>query len=60
MIGEKLFNNYLDKLVCKVNGRYYGEDVFDRMIVASIYTYLNKPEKSVSEMFYFSREKTRK
>ncbi|MCH7411220.1 IS1595 family transposase, partial [Belliella sp. DSM 111904] len=32
--------NYIDEFVYKLNRRYFGEKLFDRLIVAAIQTYV--------------------
>ena len=39
MISERMMQNYLDEFCYKLNRRYFGEKLFDRLIVASIYPY---------------------
>jgi hypothetical protein len=39
MISERMMQNYLDEFCYKLNIRYFGEKLFDRLIVAAIYPY---------------------
>lgn len=39
MISERMMQNYLDEFCYKLNRRYFGEKLFDRLIIASIYPY---------------------
>ena len=39
MISERMMQNYLDEFCYKLNRRYFGEKLFDRLIVAAIYPY---------------------
>ncbi len=39
MISERMMQNYLDEFFYKLNRRYFGEKLFDRLIVAAIYPY---------------------
>lgn len=39
MITERMMQNYLDEFCYKLNRRYFGQKLFDRLIVASIYPY---------------------
>lgn len=44
MVSEKYLQNYLDEFVYKLNRRYFGEKLFDRLIIASIYSYVQNTE----------------
>jgi hypothetical protein len=44
MVSEKYLQNYLDEFVYKLNRRYFGEKLFDRLIIASIYPYVQNTE----------------
>ncbi len=39
MITERMMQDYLDEFCYKLNRRYFGEKLFDRLIVAAIYPY---------------------
>ena len=39
MISERMMQNYLDEFCYKLNRRYFGQKLFDRLIIASIYPY---------------------
>lgn len=39
MITERMMQNYLDEFCYKLNRRYFGQKLFDRLIIASIYPY---------------------
>ena len=39
MISERMMQNYLDEFCYKLNRTYFGEKLFDRLIVAAIYPY---------------------
>jgi hypothetical protein len=39
MISERMMHNYLDEFCYKLDRRYFGEKLFDRFIIASIYPY---------------------
>lgn len=39
MVSEKKLQNYLDEFCYKLNRRYFGERLFDRLIIASIQPY---------------------
>ena len=39
MISERMMQNYLDEFCYKLNRRYFGKKLFDRLIIASIYPY---------------------
>jgi hypothetical protein len=39
IISERMMQNYLDEFCYKLNRRYFGEKLFDRLIVAAIYPY---------------------
>ncbi len=36
MISERMMQNYLDEFCYKLNRRYFGQKLFDRLIIASI------------------------
>ncbi len=40
MITYKYLQNYLNEFVYKLNRRYFGERLFDRLVLASIYPYV--------------------
>lgn len=40
MITYKYLQNYLNEFVYKLNRRYFGEKLFDRLVLASIYPYV--------------------
>ncbi len=42
MITYKYLQNYLNEFVYKLNRRYFGDRLFDRLVLASIYTYVQK------------------
>jgi len=44
MVSEKYLQYYLDEFVCKLNRRYFGEKLFDRLIIASIYPFVQHHE----------------
>lgn len=44
MVSEKYLQNYLNEFVYKLNRRYFGEKLFNRLIVASIYPYVQHSE----------------
>jgi hypothetical protein len=44
MVSEKYIQNYLDEFVYKLNRRYFGEKLFDRLIIAAIYPYVQHSE----------------
>jgi len=44
MVSEKYLQNYLDEFVYKLNRRYFGEKLFDRLIIASIYPFVQHHE----------------
>jgi len=39
MITERMMQNYLDEFCYKLNRRYFGQKLFDRLNIASIYPY---------------------
>ncbi|WP_200978120.1 IS1595 family transposase [Echinicola sp. 20G] len=39
MISERMMQNYLDEFCYKLNRRYFGQKLFDRLIIAAIYPY---------------------
>ncbi len=40
MITYKYLQNYLNEFVYKLNRRYFGERLFDRLIVAAVHPYV--------------------
>lgn len=44
MVSEKYLQNYLDEFAYKLNRRYFGEKLFDRLIIASVYPYVQHSE----------------
>lgn len=40
MVTEKYIQNYIDEFVYKLNRRYFGEKIFDRLIIAAVQTYV--------------------
>jgi len=44
MVSEKYLQNYLNEFVYKLNRRYFGEKLFNRLIVAAIYPYVQHSE----------------
>lgn len=44
MVSEKYLQNYLDEFVYKLNRRYFGEKLFNRLIIASVYPYVQHSE----------------
>ncbi|CEN39259.1 transposase (fragment) [Capnocytophaga canimorsus] len=38
-INQKYLQLYLDEFVYKLNSRYFGEDLFDRLVLANITAY---------------------
>jgi hypothetical protein len=40
MVSEKYLQNYIDEFVYKLNRRYFGERLFDRVIIAAIQPYV--------------------
>jgi len=40
MITYKYLQNYLNEFVYKLNRRYFGNRLFDRLIIAGIYPYV--------------------
>jgi hypothetical protein len=40
MVTEKYIQNYIDEFVYKLNRRYFGEKLFDRLIIAAVQTYV--------------------
>ena len=40
MVSEKMLQNYLNEFCYKLNRRYFGKKLFDRLVVASVYPYL--------------------
>lgn len=39
MVSERKLQNYLDEFCYKLNRRYFGQKLFDRLIIAAIYPY---------------------
>ena len=39
MVSERKLQNYLDEFCYKLNRRYFGERLFDRLVIASIQPY---------------------
>lgn len=39
MISEKYIKNHLDKFCYRLNRRYFGEKLFDRLVIASVQPY---------------------
>ncbi len=37
MVSKKYVQNYLDEFCYKVNRRYFGEELFDRLLIACVY-----------------------
>lgn len=44
MVSEKYLQNYLDEFAYKLNRRYFGEKLFDRLIIAAVYPYVQHYE----------------
>lgn len=44
MVSEKYLQNYLDEFAYKLNRRYFGEKLFNRLIIASVYPYVQLSE----------------
>lgn len=44
MVSEKFLQNYLDEFCYKLNRRYFGERLFDRLVIASIQPYWQNSE----------------
>jgi len=44
MVSEKYLQNYLDEFVYKLNRRYFGEKLFNRLILAAVYPYVQHSE----------------
>tara|TARA_R110002020_G_C16129661_1_gene761026 strand:+ start:109 stop:1035 length:927 start_codon:yes stop_codon:yes gene_type:complete len=44
MVSEKYLQNYLDEFAYKLNRRYFGEKLFDRLIIAAVYPYVQHSE----------------
>lgn len=40
MVSERMLQNYLNAFCHKLNRRYFGNKIFDRLIIASVYPYL--------------------
>jgi hypothetical protein len=36
MVSKKYIQNYLDEFCCKVNRRYFGEELSDRLLIACV------------------------
>lgn len=41
MVSEKYLQNYLDEFAYKLNRGYFGEKLFERLIIASVYPYVH-------------------
>lgn len=39
MVSERMLQNYLDEFCYKLNRRYFGQKLFDRLVIAAIYPY---------------------
>ncbi|GHB37453.1 hypothetical protein GCM10008106_18340 [Mongoliitalea lutea] len=46
MVSEKYLQNYLYEFVYKLNRKFFGEKLFNRLIFAAIYPYVQHSEKS--------------
>jgi len=46
MASEKYIQNYLDEIVDKLNRRYFGDRLFERLIIAAIHPYVKHSELS--------------
>ena len=44
MVSEKYLQNYLNEFAYKLNRRYFGDKLFDRLIIASVYPYVQHSE----------------
>jgi hypothetical protein len=44
MVSEKYLQKYLDEFAYKLNRRYFGEKLFDRLIIAAVYPYVQHHE----------------
>ncbi|MFC3414100.1 IS1595-like element ISAhi1 family transposase [Algoriphagus hitonicola] len=44
MVSEKYLQNYLNEFTYKLNRRYFGEKLFNRLIIASVYPYVQHCE----------------
>lgn len=44
MVSEKYLQNYLDESAYKLNRRYFGDKLFNRLIIASVYPYVQHSE----------------
>lgn len=44
MVSEKYLQNYLNEFAYKLNRRYFGEKLFDRLIIAAVYPYVQHCE----------------
>jgi len=44
MVSEKYLKNYLNEFVYKLKRRYFGEKLFNRLIIAAIYPYVQHSE----------------
>lgn len=40
MVGEKYLQSYLNEFAGKLNSRYFGDKLSDRLIIASVYPYV--------------------
>lgn len=40
MISERMLQNYLNEFCYKLNRRYFGRKLFDRLVIASVFPYL--------------------
>jgi hypothetical protein len=41
MVTYKYLQNYLNEFVYKLNRRYFGEKLFERLIIASVHPYVH-------------------
>ena len=41
MVTNKYLQNYLNEFVYKLNRRYFGEKLFERLIIASVHPYVH-------------------
>jgi hypothetical protein len=44
MVSEKYLQNYLNEFVYKLNRKYFGDQLFNRLTIASIYPYVQHCE----------------
>lgn len=44
MVSKKHLQNYLNEFVNKLNRRYFGDQLFNRLIIASVYPYVRHCE----------------